>query len=105
MSGTRPSAAVRHSTSAATCGTPKFVLSRRRAAAAGADADLDAVDAAVDEEADAVGGGDVAGDQLDVAELLPEGSTARAITTEWPWAMSMTMTSAPARSSSVARSR
>ena len=28
MSGTRPSAAARHSTSACTCGTPKFVLSR-----------------------------------------------------------------------------
>ena len=43
-----------------------------RAAAAGTDADLDAVDAALDEEARPFGGGDIAGDQLDVAELLAE---------------------------------
>ena len=44
----------------------------RRAAAARTDADLDAVDAALDQEAHALGRGDVAGDQLDVAELLAE---------------------------------
>ena len=43
-----------------------------RAAAARSDADLDAVDAALEQEADALRGRDVAGDQLDVAEPLPE---------------------------------
>ena len=61
MSGTR--LADRHrgsATSASTCGTPKFVVQPRRAAAAGTDADLDAVDAAVDQELRALGGRDVA---------------------------------------------
>ena len=44
----------------------------RRAAAAGPDADLDAVGAALEQEARALGGRDVAGDQLDVAEALAE---------------------------------
>src|SRR6185436_20942083 len=43
----------------------------RRAAAAGADADLDAVHAAVEEELRPLGRPDVAGNQLDVAEALP----------------------------------
>ena len=42
----------------------------RRAAAARADADLDGVDAALGEKPHAVGGRDVAGDELDVAEML-----------------------------------
>ena len=42
----------------------------RRAPAAGSDADLDAVDAALEQEADALRGRHVAGDQLDVAEPL-----------------------------------
>ena len=42
----------------------------RRAAAARPDADLDAVDAALEQKADALGGGDVAGDELDVVEPL-----------------------------------
>ena len=67
---------------------------------------LIAVDAALGEEPRALGGRDVAGDQLDVAEALAERLDARcAITTEWPCAMSMTMTSTPARISSAARSR
>ena len=49
----------------------------RRAAAAGPDADLDAVGAALDQEARALGGGDVAGDDLDVGET-PRGTRA------WP---------------------
>ena len=44
-----------------------------RAAAAGSDADLDAVDAALDQEPRPFGGGHIAGDQLGVAELLAEG--------------------------------
>ena len=44
----------------------------RRAAAARSDADLDAVDALLEQEAHALGGRDVAGDELDVAEPLPE---------------------------------
>ena len=73
----------------------------RRAAAARADADLDAVDAALEQEPRAFGGGDVAGDQLDAAEPLARtASIARSITTEWPCAMSMTSTSTPALSSS-----
>ena len=44
----------------------------RRAAAAGADADFHGVDAALGEKPHAFGGGDVAGDQLDVRERLPE---------------------------------
>ena len=44
----------------------------RRAAAARPDADLDAVGAALEQEPRALGGRDVAGDHLDVAEALPE---------------------------------
>ena len=78
----------------------------RRAAAAGTDADLDAVDAALEQEPRALGGRDVAGDQLDVAESLARiCSIARSMTSECPCAMSMTSTSAPARSTSAARSR
>ena len=44
----------------------------RRAAAAGADADLDGVDAALGEKPHAFGRRDVAGDQLDVGEALAE---------------------------------
>ena len=44
----------------------------RGAAAARADADLDRVDAAIGEKAGALGGRDVAGDQLGVREALPE---------------------------------
>ncbi len=40
----------------------------RRAAAAGADADLHRVDATLAEELHAVGGGHVSGDQLDLGE-------------------------------------
>ena len=50
-------------TSASTCGTPKFVVMPRRAAAAWADADLDAVDAALEQEPRALGRADVAGDR------------------------------------------
>ena len=65
-----------------------------RAAAAGADAHFDRVDAALGEKPHAVRGGDVAGDELDVGERAA--GTRRwpcAITTEWPCAMSMTITS------------
>ena len=44
----------------------------RRAAAARADADLDAVGAAIDQEPRAFGGRDVAGDHLHVGETLAE---------------------------------
>ena len=44
----------------------------RRAAAAWADADLDAVHAALEQEPRAFGGRDIAGDELDAVEPLPE---------------------------------
>ena len=44
----------------------------RRAAAAGPDADLDAVGSALEQKPRALGGGDVAGDHLDLAEPLAE---------------------------------
>ena len=78
----------------------------RRAAAARTDADLDAVDAALGEEVHAFRRRHITGNELGVAELLAGTPRSRgAITDECPCAMSMTMTSAPARSSSAARSR
>ena len=50
----------------------------RRAAAAWTDADLDAVDAALEQERRALGGRDVAGDELDVAEPLRGTARSRA---------------------------
>ena len=44
----------------------------RRAAAAGADADLDRVDTALGEKPHAFRGRDVAGDELDIGEVLLE---------------------------------
>ena len=72
MSGTRPSAAARHSASACTCGHAEVRVQPGGAAAARSDPDLDAVDALIEQEAHAVRGRDVAGDQLDVAEAFPE---------------------------------
>ena len=66
----------------------------------GPDADLDPVGAAIDQEARALGGRDVAGNDLDVGKRRRNSRMARSITTECPCAMSMTSTSTPARTSS-----
>jgi hypothetical protein len=62
---------MRHSTSACSCGTPKFVFSG--APAARANAHLDAVHAALGQIPGAFGRRDVAGNHLDVAESSAEG--------------------------------
>jgi hypothetical protein len=72
MTGTSESpAASRHSTSACTCGTPKLVVTRW-CSRPGADANLDAVDAALEQKAGAIRRRDVAGNHSHVAEFLPE---------------------------------
>ena len=60
----------RQRTSASTWGMPKFVVMPRRAAASRADADLDGVRAALEQEPRALGGRDVAGDDVDVVDAL-----------------------------------
>ena len=66
----------------------------RGADRAGADADLDRVDAEVDQRLGRFAGRDVAGDQVDVREL--RGGSARTMSStpcEWPCAVSITSTS------------
>ncbi len=58
--------------SACSCGTPKLVVSRVVQPPPGPMPTLMRVDAALGEKAHAFGGGDVAGDELDVAEALAE---------------------------------
>ena len=50
-------------------GTPTPATIARRADRAGADADLDGVDAELDQRLGRLGGRDVAGDEIDVGEL------------------------------------
>ena len=69
----------------------------RRADRARADADLDGVGAGVDQRLGALARRHVAGDHLDgVRELLHPASTLSSTRTEWPWAVSTTITSQPA---------
>ena len=63
-------AAMRQSTSACPCGTPKLVVIRVVQPPPGPMPTLIAVDAALEQEPRAFCGRDVAGDQLDVAEPL-----------------------------------
>ena len=75
------------------------------AAAARANADLDTIDAQRLQEARSFCGPNIATDQGCCLKPLPKLSTACCMTFEWPWATSIRMTSAPARTSSAARSR
>ena len=72
MSGTRPAAALARLDERLHLRDAEVRVQPRRASASGPDADLDAVDAALGEEADARGGGHVAGDQFHAGEALSE---------------------------------
>ena len=70
MIGTSCRSATRaQSAMAVICGTPMPATTRVVQMLPGPDADLDRVDARVDERLGRLGGGDVAGDELDVREL------------------------------------
>ena len=73
MSGTRPPAASRQVDERLHLRHAEVGVQPRRAAATGPDADLDAVDASIEQEPHALSGRHVARNQLDVAELRPEG--------------------------------
>ena len=78
----------------------------RGADRAGADADLDAIGAGIDQRLGAVGGGDIAGDDLDVGwKAASPASTASSTRCEWPCAVSTTRRSTPASISRSARSK
>ena len=101
----RPSrlASSAHSTTAENCGRPTPVIIRVVHIAPGPTPTLTMSAPASIELARALGGDDVAGDDRDVAgDGRAPPRSARSIRVWWPWAVSMTSTSAPISTSALA---